>query len=169
MKFLPITALATRGADYVRTAYHVVVSPDITHEDVLMREFWTHHARRLQVGDLVDVVSEDGQFDMQVRVAKKPKADEAGWVEVRLLRLWVKPEVEVKAASAVEHTIPNVHAKTIPTPGETDEIEGFHIAFAPKTRWRVFRRADGQEIKRDLPDKDAAIAWARNESLRVAA
>lgn len=59
------------AADYQRTNYHVKVPNDVPLEDILRPIFLgANHSRTLKVGDLVDIVSEDLELDIQLRVIR---------------------------------------------------------------------------------------------------
>lgn len=149
-KALPATAM-TRAADYVRTAHHVVVPVDVTLEDITRPSFWAHHTGRLGMHDIVDVLSADGKFDVQLRVVDKG----IGFVEMRVLRAWQR-----EGAAAEEA-------------GELPEVpEGYIVNHAPKTGWRVLTK-EHLEVSRNHKSKreaiEAAIVHAAKASGLVAA
>lgn len=107
-------------ADYARPYFHVVVPRDTTPDDVLRPGFWAHHANQLPVNTLIDILSEDGGLDMQVRVIGRG----IGMVHMRPLRIWTQEQV---AGAGNDE------------PDLTDVPEGYTVNFAPKHRWRVIR------------------------------
>lgn len=137
------------AADYVRTIHMVVVDPTDTIEDVLTPAFWAHHADRLRLYDLIDVISDT--FDMQLRVTGKG----VGFVETRVLRKWVSeaPAAKLSAdeVAAIEATIP----------------DGYHIDHTPKTGWRAKLTDGGAEISRNHKSKVEAIQSAIDHSRRA--
>lgn len=137
-KALAATAM-TRSADFVRTAHHVVVPVDVTMEDVTRPSFWAHHTGRLGKHDIVDVLSEDGSFDMQLRVVDKG----VGFVEMRVLREWQR-----EGAAAEE-------AGDLP-----DVPDGYIVNHAPKTGWRVLTKEPHLEISRNHKSRREATEVA---------
>lgn len=137
-KALSPTAM-TRAADYVRTAHHVVVPVDVTMEDVTRPSFWAHHTGRLGKNDIVDVLSEDGSFDMQLRVVDKG----VGFVEMRVLREWQREGAEEDAGLSLP-----------------DAPDGYIVNHAPKTGWRVLTKDPHLEISRNHKSKLEAIEAA---------
>lgn len=57
-----------REASFSRAYRHIDVGNDVTLDDLLTPGFWAHHANTLQSKDLLDVLSEDMQLDVQLRV-----------------------------------------------------------------------------------------------------
>lgn len=146
MKTLPATALGSRSADYNRTAYHIEVDPSVSIPDLLRPNFWAHHAANLRKGDLLDILSADGGYDVTLRVT----ATAIGMVEMRPLRVWVRDEpISAPVQDEVEEQ---------PAP------DGYKVSFAPKTLWRVMTEEPVMEISRGHKSKaeatSAAIAHA---------
>lgn len=145
-KFLPATAMS-RSADYARTYHHVVVGVDVSVEDVLRPSFWAHHTARLNVGDIVDVLTADDRFDLQLRVTEK----KIGMVTMRALRIWTSETAVVEGAE--DQLIP------LPVP------DGYVVNHAPKTGWRALTKEPPLEISRNHKTRreatQAAIDHAR--------
>lgn len=142
MKTLPITAIGSRSADYNRTAYHIEVDPTVSLEDLLRPGFWAHHAGSLKRGDLIDVLSVDGAYDVTLRVV----GTAIGMVEMRALRIWLRDE----PAAAEEADI--------------DAPAGYKVNYAPKHKWRVLMDGFADPISKDHASRAdatrAAIAHA---------
>lgn len=148
-KVLHATAM-TRSADFVRTAHHVVVPHDTTMEDILRPGFWAHHTGRLNKHDIVDVITEDGGIDVQLRVTGKA----IGMVEMRPLRIWMRDE---PATAEAEETI-----------GEPLGIpEGYTVNHAPKTGWRVMTKEPPLEVSRGHQSKLEAIQAAVDHATKA--
>lgn len=143
-KFLPATAMS-RSADYARTYHHVVVGVDVSIEDVLRPSFWAHHTARLNVGDLVDVLTADERFDLQLRVTEK----KIGMVTMRPLRVWTSET----AATADDHD-----AEPLVVP------EGYVVNHAPKTGWRALTKEPPLEISRNHKSRREATQAAIDHS-----
>lgn len=149
-KALPVlrpTAMRGNGADYVRTYHHVVVPVETTKDDVLRPGFWAHHTAIMRPGDLIDVLSEDGGLDMQVRVVGK----DIGMVHVRPLRIWEREAIK-------------------PAPASKDETaddavpDGYKVNFAPSQKWRVMTENPHQVIQINIASKAEAIAKAKEHA-----
>lgn len=169
MQFLPHAALSSRAADFVRTFHHIVAPQGVRLSDLIRPSFWSHHTARLAVGDLVDVVAEDGSYDVTLRVIGKGTLGGAVMRPIRVFTLGEAPMIEAAPVGESRVPLPGEQPRNIPNPHEVDDVPGFKINHAPKTGWRVIRRADGIELVRKLISKDAAIAWAREHFSEIAA
>lgn len=138
-KVLSSTAMS-RSADFARTYHHVVVPHDVTIEDILRPGFWAHHTARLNKHDIVDVITEDGGIDVQLRVTGKA----IGLVEMRPLRIWLRDE-------------PATEAEDEDAPAPLGVPEGYVVNHAPKTGWRVLTKEPPAEISRNHATKLDAI------------
>lgn len=147
---LKATALRANGADYLRTYHQIKVGPEITVADILRPGFWAYHTNALRPDDLIDILSEDGGLDMQVRVTGKG----IGMVNVRPIRIWERED-----RMAVD-----------PSEGADDDLEapeGYTVNFAPKQRWRVMTNNPQQMISKDHMSKAEAIAAALAHSAQA--
>lgn len=153
MKTLPATALGSRSADFNRTIYHLDVDPSVSIDDLLRPNFWAHHAANLKRGDVIDVLTLDGSYDVTLRVT----GSAIGMVAMRPLRIWQRDE-PVEAAKEPEDEIP--------------APEGYKVSFAPKTLWRVMTEEPVMEISRDHKSRAdatrAAIAHATKANAAAA-
>lgn len=141
-KKLPAHAMSgTKTADFTRQHWHLTVSPDVTVEDVLRPDFWAHHVPKLNVPDLIDIVSSDLGLDVQLRVIGKG----VGYVQMRPLRVYVRE---------TDHA---VEADEVPNLTEADIPAGYVINHAPKTLWRVFTKDPQIEVSRQHISKQHAI------------
>lgn len=96
--YLPATALR-HLADYSRSHYFVHVPYGVTVDDIMRPAFWAHHANKLKALDVVEVVAEDGSFDLELRVLDA----QVGYVKMRLLRAWAdEAQARVTAARVAE-------------------------------------------------------------------
>lgn len=145
MKLLSPNAIQNE-AYYNRPAFFITVSPDIALEDVTNSRFWAHHVKKLPIHSIVEVVSEDGKFDIEMRVV----GSGIGFVNMRVLRKWERKDLPK------EQAVPDVTEADIP--------EGYTVNHAPKTRWRAFIKEPLEEIRRDLPTKEHAIMAAIEHS-----
>lgn len=146
------TAMRSNGADYVRTYHHIVVNPTITLEDLLRPAFWAHHTNGIRVGDLIDVLSEDGGMDVQLRVEEKG----TGYIRMRPRMVWLR-EANPMAFD------PSATIEKPPVP------DGYKVSFAPRTRWRVMTENPVLEISRDHVSEVAAINAAIEHARKAAA
>lgn len=141
MKFLHANALR-QGADFQRTVHHIDVTHDqeITLEDVSKPGFWKHHATRINVGDMIDVIGNG--FDISLRVTGKG----LGFIETRLLRLWQDEEQQI--------------APTTADSGD-DVPDGYIVDFHSKTRHRLRMKPEGTLISQNHMTRADAIAAAK--------
>lgn len=137
-KVLPATALRANGADYQRTYHQIKVTPDTTLEDILRPSFWAHHTKVLRPDDLIDILSQDGGLDVQVRVIGKG----IGMVHVRPLRVWVRQQEEAAEESDLE----------VP--------DGYTVSFAPAQKWRVIINDPHMILSKDHKSRAEATAVA---------
>ena len=141
MKTLSPNALQNE-ASFERRSFFAVVPHDVTIDDVLAPRFWAHHVARLPIHSIVEVVSVDGQFDLEMRVVSSG----IGFVKMRVLRRWERTELP-KADKVPEVTM-------------DDLPEGYEVSFAPKKMWRAFIKDPLQEIRSGLASREHAIAAA---------
>lgn len=134
----------SRAADYVRTAHHVNLDPEATIEDILRPSFWAHHVPRLNVNDVVDVLTTDGGIDIQLRVIEKG----IGFVIMRPLRIWLRDEVSA---------IGGAEPASAPVDALGELPEGYRVDHTPKTSWRVHTKDPSQEVSRNHKSKNEAI------------
>ncbi len=111
--------------------------PDVLLDDVLRPSFWAHHVDKFREDDLVDVISMDRAFDVQLRVVGKG----VGYVNMDPLR--VKQRHEVRAA--------NETAEEIAAP------DGYSVNFAPKQGWRVMTKEPHLIISKDHKSRAEAV------------
>ena len=136
------TAMPHGGAaDYSRTYRQVIVPAEASVDDIMRPGFWANHVALLQKNDLIDILSEDGGIDMQVRVTGKG----IGMVHLRVIRAWVR-ESDVKTA-------PELVA-------DAEVPENYVVSFAPRQLWRVATKNPSEIISKDHPSKSEAIAAA---------
>lgn len=125
-----------KEAGYARTPYMATVLPSVPFEHVLVPEFWSHVARRLRRGDLIEVSSEDDTWWALLRVARATPVD-----------------AEV-----------NVLVKTDLAPIARDmkvDLTVFKFDYGgPEKLWRVIRKTDKKELKSGFLDQRSAEDWA---------
>jgi hypothetical protein len=129
-------------AEVARALRFLSVPPGTTKEMVLEADFWVHLGQTLKVDDRIEVVAQDGSFDLDLRViAVDPRGF---WAQMRLLREWpAKGEARPKA---------EVAAKTWP------DAEGYRVEWGgPVHKWRIIDRA-GQVVAKGHPAEPEAVA-----------
>lgn len=142
------TAMRSNGADYVRTYHHVKVGTDITREDILRPSFWAHHTTAVRVGDLIDVLSEDGGIDLQLRVEDKG----VGFVKVRERFGYVREDKQEAPAETELPVIP----------------EGYEVKRGPRGLWRTFTTNPQFEVKGGMQTQREAIDTAIEHARKAA-
>ena len=107
---------------------------------VLEADYWVHLGSTLKVDDRIEVVAQDGTFDLDLRVVA---IDPRGfWAQVRVLREWALTP-GAKAAAA---------PKTWP------DAEGYRVEWGgPVHKWRIIDRA-GQIVGKGHPTEADAVA-----------
>lgn len=120
-----------KPAEYVRTVWAVKPEPGTTVEDLKQKEYWSHVAKTVSVGDRIEAVPEDNSWFAEFLIKAKTEVD----VTVILLRY---VSTEEKAAA------------------NDDE---FTIMFAGGAKWRVLRNSDKAILIDKLDSRDEAAAW----------
>jgi hypothetical protein len=67
MKELPARFLK-HTADNTRLHYVLLVEPGVAPDHLLNPRFWVNHVRNLRPLDLIEVIAEDGSYEMRLRV-----------------------------------------------------------------------------------------------------
>ena len=97
MKVLPATQRMD-AADFSRAYRQMIVGPDVTLQDLLRPGFWVHHAEKIGIFDIIDVLSTDGALDVQLRVTGR----ERGLLYVRPLRVHAEAGREIAPPEEVK-------------------------------------------------------------------
>jgi hypothetical protein len=127
-------------AEVARTTWFLPVVRGTTREMVLEPDFWVHLGGKLKVDDRVEVVAQDGTFELDLRVAS---VDARGfWVQMRLLGEWIEPVAAGKKVAA---------------PRPWPDAEGYRVEWGgPVHKWRIIDQA-GQIVDKMLSSEAAAI------------
>jgi hypothetical protein len=128
-------------AQTVRTVRSISVKPGTTIEMVLDPDYWVHGGGVLKVNDLIEVIAQDGSFELELRVVA---VDARGyWAHVRPRYRWPAEGEAVKRADA---------------PNTWPDKDGYRIEWSgsPVHRWRIIDRA-GEVVGSRFPTEDAAI------------
>jgi hypothetical protein len=138
---LPTIAMS-QLAQYARSHWFVVVPAGVTFDKLLIPSFWAHHQSKFKVHDIVEVVSQDGSFDAELRVTDR----DVGFAKMRVLRKWEKEaDATISASEQNRQDQQQVPAKKVyPC-----------VDFKQAEQWRVLG-FDGNVVKKDLPSKDDA-------------
>ena len=148
MKVLPATQRMD-AADFSRAYRQMLVGPDVTLQDLLRPGFWVHHAEKIGVFDIVDVLSTDGALDVQLRVTGR----ERGLLYVRPLRVYAEDGRELAPPEEVVN--------------EGDVPEGYVVDFTEKTSWRARTRNPAILVQDGLKSRAEAIAAAVNHATKA--
>jgi hypothetical protein len=119
-------------ASFHRQIYFIEVPRRFSFNEILNPE-WFRGQTKLRVNDLLELVAEDGRFDVLARVVQ---ADRGGYCVLRILREWYADTDAVQS-------------------GITDQ--GPHIALVPQHGWTLFD-AVGQPIARFATEDSAKAA-----------
>lgn len=153
IKHIPAKLFGT-NADYEVGRYFAVLPPDITFEDLFQPATWAHFGgppeddgNRFKPWDIVRVVSENGEFDVDLTVMD---------VQVGAVRMKVRPffrdasaELALQEANRVAETNPAV------IPLMADGLPKVRVEHLPATGWRVLGM-DG-EVSRDHKTEAHAV------------
>lgn len=131
MKLLPNQL---KEAAFQRTHFAACPAPGTTLEDIANNEYWTHVARKLRPGTLIEVLPEDMTFFATLIVL---------WVGMNVVR--------VKVLSFV-----NLGDEEATSEGEESANK---VAWRNGKNWCVLRRNDGAIIKENLASKKDALIW----------
>lgn len=123
-----------KEANYARTVFAAAPAAGTTKENITNNDYWTHVARKLTPGTILEVLPEDLAFF------------------ATLLVLWVGQNVvKVKLLSFVE-------LGDAEDADETDETN-CKVTWRNGKNWCVTRVKDGAIIKDSLPSKKDALLW----------
>lgn len=149
MLYLNASPLAS--AEFARNCYFRVVGPDVAIDDVLRPAFWTHHAQYLRVHDMIEIIRDDGAFDVTLRVVQSTKG--LG-VSMRVLRSFTTDDASATISDSDPGTI---EQSGVPA--------GFKIEWAgPKAKFRVKREMDQTVVHGGFATRDEAVAWAKDNA-----
>ena len=143
-----LVPLKITRAEVARVTRFLSVLPGTTREMVLEPDYWVHLGGVLKMDDRIEIVAQDGSFDLDLRViAIDPRGF---WVQTRVLREW-PARSEAKAAVAKEKEIAAAHPRTWP------DAEGYRVEWGgPVHKWRIIDRA-GQVVGKGHPYEQTAI------------
>ena len=116
-------------AEYSRSQYFITIPSKFTIDDVFDPSFW-RHANMLRPNDRLELVAEDGSWDLDARVVNAS----AGFAVLRLLRVWKAPTEALQ--------------------GDVGEPT---VAFVPQSGWVLFG-ADGNPVARFADETSARAA-----------
>lgn len=119
-------------AEYARTAWRAEPASGVEFEEVLKPEYWTHVAKRMKRGDVIEVFAEDGSYYAELLVVNC--GDQ--WASVK-----TKGHMSLKAKTAVKR--PDYETKW---KGE-------------QALWSVIRTKDSKLMQDKFPTEDQAREW----------
>lgn len=125
-------------AEFVRAVHVVEVPAGVEFSNLLRPDYWTHCAKKFKPYALIEARAQDNRWIADLMVASVGEKGVSMWVKT-----FVDLEAQAKQARAVE---------------DHDEGE-FTVSFAPRQKWRVIRKADGEVIHKDAATEADAQAW----------
>lgn len=154
---IPSHALPNRlqRSEYANTTYFVPVAPGVTPAQVIDPDFWQHccaplgtrQRDKLRVNDRIEVVAQDGTFDMDLRVIA---IDARGlWAQVRVLRYVGEEMIPVPGVTGAQQ-------ETRVADLDVPDSDGYRVEFGGAHKFRIVRGND--VIETHLPTKAAAYA-----------
>lgn len=118
-------------AEYVRHIWLATPEPNTKPEDLIVPEYWTHVAKKLQKGDFIEVTSAEGDW---------------------LAKLYVK---SAASSGVVVHMFP---VEWISKPAATINAE-YDVQLSGKGKWRVVRNSDKASMVDKLDSREIAESW----------
>lgn len=126
-----------RGADYVRQLMRATPEVGTPIEEVLKPEYWAHVAQKAKVGDIIEILPEDGAWFVQALVVACSKIH---------LKLHVISKTVINEAKAEKK--------------DDKKDEPFRIEFkGPQRKWAIIRSKDATYVKDGFDDRAAADKW----------
>jgi hypothetical protein len=151
---IPLRLLPARlvRSDVANTRWFHRAAIGTTAEMVVEPDYWVNNGRQIKTDDKIEVLAEDGSFDMEVRVLA---VDPRGlWAQVRVLRLW-------------QETVQQTRRERQRAP----DPDGYLIEYAgPHDKFRIIDRA-GHRVSRyhsTEADAYAALEALKKEKAEVA-
>lgn len=132
-------------ADSVRSVYQITAPAGSQAEDLLNPRFWVHCARRLRLGDRIEVIAVDASWYAELRVMEVGRSETFG---VRVA--FTMPPVSLSN----DHVLP---------------VLNDYEARPYGSSWQVFKVGHPDPVKVDLPDQIAAQKWIASQRRALAA
>ena len=146
MSSIQITAPRIEQAEFVRNVLHATPEAGTSHEEMLKPEYWTHVAKQLKPGTIIQAVPEDGLWFAEFYVVAASRT----WAKVSLLRFHELSEIA--------------------TPDVVDKGAEYKVEWGGAVhKWRLVRLSDKQVIKKEMQSKeDAQLALVNLEKALTA-
>jgi hypothetical protein len=155
MKPLNAAALYT-SADHQRSYFHVEVPNDTLVEDVLKPAFYVNVSGQCRKGTLIDLVSQDGLLDVQVRVDK---------VFEGIVKVHPRMIYEDKAARKAVLDAFAADANPASTEVQEPAPDGYKVGYNPGRKlFYVQLKANGKKVREDFQTRAQAIAHAKEHA-----
>jgi hypothetical protein len=144
-RLLPTKSLRS---EYAHSRHDVSVKPGVTLAHCIEPKFWAHLAARFRVHDVIEVIAEDGSFEMDLRVMAivqpRPGEDGDSWVKVRAIRFCGPDGVGIfdQIISAVD--------------ADSPDEDGYQIRFHGRAKFSIHRFGDS--VEEGISTKEAAFA-----------
>lgn len=155
-KIVPLAPGALNGADFERPMFRIRVPAGTPIEHLLDSSYWSHVARQMRVGGIIEALDECMMWYAEFLIVDKgdPEKND-NWAKVKLLN---KYELE----KAQENS------------NEDNEVpKGYIVRWCgPNVRWGVIRESDGKRIWQSEPglgERADAVAWANQHTSKLAA
>lgn len=150
----PVSPIEFQAATQRRQSWHVVVPNDTPLEDLLKPAFWVNCAGRCTPHAIIDVMTNDGTLDVQLRVVKISN----GIMTVRPRFIWEDKEARAHLAARAEV----IAAADDP---ERKAPDGYKVGFNPgKKLFYVQLKATGMKVKEDFTTRIEAIIFAEQHA-----
>lgn len=137
-----ITPTQLKAAEFLRTTYVVKTDISITQEDILRPEFWAHVVHILKPHDIIQVITESGEWEVELFV----QAVGTGYAKVSVRNEY------------------NYVAK------ESKSFTGYGVRWAGRSdKFRIERSSDKVVLQKGFATKDDAEKWLEQHVKAMAA
>jgi hypothetical protein len=82
-RLLPTRSLRS---EYAHARHDISVKPGVTPAHCRNPDFWVHLAAKFRLHDVIEIIAEDGSFEMDLRVIARDSHEAPLWVRVRPIR-----------------------------------------------------------------------------------
>jgi len=142
---MPLGVNSLKLAETVRSVYQITATAETKPEDLVKPEYWTHVARKLRMGDRIEVMAADATWYAELRVMEVGRKESFG---ARLA--FTLPPVQLSN----EHLLPALNDY---------EARPFGSS------WQVYKSGSADPVKTDLPNQSSAIKWIESQRKALAA
>ena len=142
---IPLGVNGLKPAETIRNVYQITAAAGTSPEHLLDPKYWTHVARRMRLGDKIEVIASDSSWYAEVRVMEVGKSEAYG--------------------ARVAFTLEPVRLENANALPALNDYEARQYG----STWQVFKNGSTDPVKTDLPDRIAANKWIASQRRAMAA